>query len=110
MTFEFKIRSDIWVSAEIMRCESQLISAVVLHKGDKDRGLIIVKQYVHGQGAKIYSKSRDMDDKLVWQQPLGEGFMAEAKANNYINRQRGYDEDLWVIEVDDPKDKYKPEN
>lgn len=108
MPYEINLKSDIWVAAEIRRCEGQFISAVVLHKGDRERGQILIKQYVHGQGARIYTQSRDMDDKLVWHQPLGEGFMDEAKSDAYISRQRGYDEDLWVIEVDDPKGLYKP--
>lgn len=110
MPFEVKIKSDILIAAEIRRCEAMFISAVVLHKGDRERGQILIKQYVHGQGARIYSQSRNMDDKLVWHQPLGDEFMDEAKADMYISRQRGYDEDLWVIEVDDPKENYSPEN
>jgi hypothetical protein len=110
MPFEVKIKTDILVAAEIKRCETMFISAVVLYKGDKERGQILIKQYVHGQGARIYTQSRDMDDNLVWHQPLDGDIMAEAKADEYIRRQRGYDEDLWVIEMDDPKDCYKPEN
>lgn len=110
MPFEVKIRSDIWVAAEIKRCQGLFISAVVLHKGDWERGQLLIKQYVHGQGARIYNQIRDMDDKLVWHQPLGDSLMDETKVDGYISRQRGYDEDLWVIEVDDPKNCYKPQN
>ncbi|MBT5074469.1 MAG: DUF1491 family protein [Kordiimonadaceae bacterium] len=108
MSFEANMRSDILVAAEIRRCEVLFLSAVVVHKGDQERGQILIKQYVHGQGAKVFTQSRDMDGKLSWHQPLGGNFTDEAQADGYISRQRGYDEDLWVIEVDDPKELYSP--
>ncbi|MCC3860141.1 DUF1491 family protein [Pseudemcibacter aquimaris] len=103
---EIRLKSSIRVAAEIKRCEAEFIPAMVLHKGDEERGQIIIKQYVHGMGARIYSETRDMDDKLIWHEPLGEGYMEEQKADDYIVRQKSFDEDLWVIEIDDPKEKY----
>lgn len=97
------------VSAEIRRCENLLLNVVIMFKGDEDRGQLIIKQYVHGEGARLYAQTRDMDDHLIWHQPLGDGFMGEMKADDYIKRQREFDEDLWVLEVDDPKDIYSLE-
>lgn len=97
------------VSAEIRRCESLFLSAVVLHRGDDERGLILIKKYVHGEGARVFTQSRDLNDKMTWHQPLGDQWIEEAKADQYISRQRDFDEDLWVIEVDDPKGQYVPE-
>ena len=82
---------------------------LIVHKGDEDRGQILIKHYVHGEGARIFAQTRDMDDQLIWHQPLGDDFMEEMKADEYIKRQIGFDEDLWVLEIDDPKDCYAPE-
>ena len=109
MTFEPRLKTGLLVSAEIKRCEQFFLSAVIVHKGDEDRGLILIKQYVHGEGARIFAQTRDMDDNLIWHHPLGEGFMEELKADDYIKRQIGFDEDLWVLEIDDPKNIYSPE-
>lgn len=109
MTFEPRLKTGLMVSAEIRRCEGLFLSAVLLHKGDEDRGQILVKHFVHGEGARIYSQTRNMDDQLIWHQPLGDDFMAEAKADEYIKRQRAFDEDLWVLEVEDPKGIYSIE-
>ncbi|MBL4603351.1 MAG: DUF1491 family protein [Emcibacteraceae bacterium] len=103
-----RLQSDILVSAEIRRCNALFLSAVVVHKGDAGRGVMLIKQYVHGKGAKVYTQIRDMDDKLVWHQPLGDDWVEEPKADMYIKRQRDFDEDLWVIEIDDPKGLYSP--
>ena len=35
--------------------------------------------------------------------------MIETKADDYIKKQIGYDEDLWVLEIEDPKDIYSLE-
>lgn len=97
------------MSAEIRRCESLFLSAVVVHRGDDERGLILIKKYVHNTGARIFTQSRDLNDTLTWHQPLGDQWIEEAKADQYITRQRDFDDDLWVVEVDDPKDQYAPE-
>lgn len=109
MTFEPRLKTGLLVSAEIKKCELLFLSAVVFHKGDEDRGLIIIKHYVHGEGARIYAQTRDLDDKLIWHQPLGDEFITEIKADDYIKRQIGFDQDLWVLEIDDPKNIYSPE-
>lgn len=109
MTFEPRLKTGLLVSAEIRRCESILLSAVVMHKGDEDRGQVLIKQYVHGKGARLYAQTRDQNDHLIWHQPLGDDFMVEMKVDDYIKRQREFDEDLWVLEVDDPKEVYSPE-
>ncbi len=108
MALEARLKSSVWVSAEIKRCEGLFLSAVVLHKGDKERGLVLIKQYVAVKGCKIYTQTRDEADDLVWHQPLDDEFMTEQKADSYIRKQRDFDEDLWVIEVDDIKGQYKP--
>jgi len=108
MVFEARLKTSVWISAEIKRCEGLFLSAVVLHKGDKERGLVLIKQYVAAQGCRIYTQTRDTADNLIWHQPLGNEFMTEQKADSYCRKQRGFDEDLWVIEVDDVKGQYTP--
>ncbi len=105
---EIRLKSALLVSAEIRRCEGLFVNAVVLHRGDEERGMILVKKYVHGSGAKIYMQGRDEEGNVGWQQPLGEDWVSEQKADQYIARQRNYDEDLWVVEVEDVKNVYEP--
>lgn len=49
-----------------------------------------------------------MAGRLDWYRPLGEEAVGEPAADEYITRQRHYDEDLWVLEVEDPKRQYSP--
>lgn len=103
---EIRLKTSLWVAAEIRKLESMFISAVILHKGDDDRGQVLIKKYVHGKGARIFTQTRDLDDNLIWHEPMGEEYVEEKKADEYISRQRKFDEDLWVIEADDPKEEY----
>ncbi len=107
---EIRLKSSLLVSAELRRCEGLFINGVILHKGDEERGLIIIKQFVSGSGTRIFTQSRDEQGLLGWHQPLGDDWLEEQKADAYIARQRNFDEDLWVIEVDDPKNIYSPED
>lgn len=107
---EIRLKSSLLVSAELTRCEGLFISGVILHRGDDERGLILIKQFVGNFGSRIYSQTRDENGVLIWHQPLGDGWLDETKADNYIARQIQFDNDLWVIEIDDPKNIYTPES
>ena len=109
MTFDIRLKTSLLVSAEIRRCEGMFINAVVLHRGDEERGLILIMKSVPSKGAKLYAQNRDESDDLIWFQPLGEEWIDSKKADQYIARQRKFDEDLWVIEIEDAKDVYSPQ-
>ncbi|VAV87934.1 hypothetical protein MNBD_ALPHA02-1162 [hydrothermal vent metagenome] len=106
--FDEGLKTSLWVSAEIRRCDGIFLPMTVMHRGDGDRGFVMIKQYIAGQGCIIHSRKRDMSGKLVWHCPLGDTPVPERDGDDYITRQRGYDEDLWVLEVDDPKGLYAP--
>ncbi len=105
---EERLKSGIWVAAEIRRCDGLFLPMTVQHRGDEDRGLILIKQYIAGEGCILYGQRRDMAGKLDWCRPLGDDPVAEPEADAYIARQRQYDADLWVIEVEDPRRRYSP--
>lgn len=92
--------TGLWVQAHVARCSSQGTPVVVVRRGDPHRGVVIVKQYLAGQGFRVVTQVRDLDGVLHWQTVLGEEPVAEDEADGYIERQAGYDPDLWVIEIE----------
>lgn len=106
--FDEGIKTSFWITAEIRRCDGNFMPMTILHRGDEGRGLVLIKQYIAGQGCILHTRRRDIADRLGWHNPLGSQPVDEGKADEYIVRQRQYDEDLWVIEVDDPKAQYLP--
>lgn len=106
--FDEGMKTSVWISAEIRRCDILFLPMTVLHRGDGGRGLVLIRQYIAGRGCILHNLQRNMGGRLDWHHPLGADPVDEGKADDYIARQRKYDEDLWVLEVDDPKGQYSP--
>lgn len=106
--FDEGLKTSFWISGEIRKCDGLFMPMTIVHRGDDNRGLVLVKQYIHGQGCILHSRRRDQAGKLKWHHPQGPDTIAEFEADDYIARQRKYDDDLWVVEVDDPKGQYSP--
>jgi hypothetical protein len=87
------------VQAYLMRLQIELIPAYVVAHGDDTGGAVLVKLNTMDGQAGLYQRSYDiMSDTQRWV-ILDQG--AEAEVDASIARQRGYDPDLWVIEVED---------
>lgn len=94
------IASDVWVSALIRRAELAGANAVVVRRGDARAGSVIVKVYDSSiRQARLYSEAFGPDGDRLWMQPVTSAFESELDA--YVERQRGYDPDLWVVEIED---------
>ena len=85
--------------AYLARLRGQDIPAFVTAHGDDTGGAVLVKLNTLDGKAAAFQRSFDlMSGARTWQ-PLTEG--AEAEVDAAIARQRGFDPDLWVIEVED---------
>ena len=94
------LSSDLWVSALIRRAEIEGAYATVVKKGDDRAGSVIVKAYdTSNRTAKLYTEAFGTDGERLWIQPVTSD--SEAELDAYIARQRGYDPDLWVVEIED---------
>ena len=98
---EANLKSKIWVQALIRQCDVNGASAMVVYKGDEDAGAVLVKINTLGQGCMVLSQVRTGEGQKAWMRATGEDWVDEAVADAYIERQRTYDEDLWVIEIED---------
>ncbi|MGX9856769.1 DUF1491 family protein [Limimaricola variabilis] len=96
---EPRLATGIWVSAYLARLRLHDIPAFVTAKGDETAGAVLVKSNtLDGQG-RLFQRSLDlMTGARAWI-TLAEGKEAEVDAS--IERQRRFDPDLWVIEVED---------
>lgn len=94
-----RLTADIWVSAYLTRLRLAAIPAFVVARGDATAGAVMVKLNTLDGRACCYQRSFDlMTGDRSWV-ILAQG--AEADVDQSIQRQRGYDPDLWVIEVED---------
>ena len=93
------LNSDLWVAALIRRAEIEGANATVVRRGDARAGTVIVKAYdTSARQARVFTEAFGPDGDRLWIQPV-QG--PESDLDAYIERQRGYDPDIWVVEIED---------
>ena len=99
-----RLTADIWVSAYLTRLRLADIPVFVTAKGDATAGAVLVKLNTLDGQAKAFQRSFDlMSGERSWI-VLAEGEDAAVEAA--LARQRSFDPDLWVIEVEDRKGRH----
>lgn len=94
-----KLTAEIWVSAYLTRLRLIEVPAFVVQRGDATAGAVLVKLNTLDGQARCYQRSFDlMTGDRKWM-VLAEG--AEADVDASVAKQRSFDPDLWVIEVED---------
>ena len=94
-----RLTADFWVAAYLSRLRLADIPAFVVARGDGTAGAILIKQSPLDGTAKLYQRSFDpLSGTRNWM-VLAEG--DEADVDAAVARQRDFDPDLWVIEVEE---------
>lgn len=94
-----RLTAEFWVQAYLARLRFQDIPAFVVAHGDNTAGAVLVKlNTLDGQAAAYQREYNLMTGERAWSE-LVSG--AEMDVDAAIARQRGFDPDLWVIEVED---------
>ncbi len=94
-----RLTSDFWVHAYLRRLEQAGIAAYVTARGDATAGAVLIKQSPLDGTATLFQRSVDlMTGERRWV-TLADG--AEADVDASVAKQRSFDPDLWVIEVED---------
>lgn len=99
-----RLRSDLWVAALIRRAYSADASAAIVHHGSQEAGAIFVAVDRLDGTADLWGPAPQAD--------LGEGDgdrrferlsarVARADVLDRIARERRFDSDLWLVEVED---------
>ncbi|SMY06481.1 DUF1491 family protein [Flavimaricola marinus] len=94
-----RLTASFWVSAYIARLRLADIPAFVVSHGDDTAGAVLVKQATLDGQATLFHRSFDLATGDRTWAVLAQG--AERDVDAAIARQRGFDPDLWVIEVED---------
>lgn len=94
-----RLTTEIWVAAYLTRLRLATIPAFIVQKGDHTAGAVLVKLNTLDGNACCYQRSFDlMSGERQWV-TLSEGDEAQVDAS--IAKQKSFDPDLWVIEVED---------
>jgi len=100
-----RLKSEIWVQAYLRICAAHGLFAVLSRRGDADAGAIFVRvSRLDGRG-DVYGPAAaglaGVDAERRFSARFPEGSVADAEIDSYLARQRQYDPDLWVVEVED---------
>ena len=99
MAPEPRLAAEVWVGAYLRRLGVLAIPAYVTRRGDPTAGAVLVKLATLDGRARAFQRSFDpMTGARTWM-VLAEG--GEAEGDAAVARQRGFDPDLWVVEVED---------
>jgi hypothetical protein len=96
-----RLASGIWVSAYLRRLQIEGIPAYVIARGDATAGAVLVKLAALDGTARAHMRQYDLaTGQRAWH-ILTQG--PEAEVDAAITRQRSFDPDLWVLEVEDAR-------
>lgn len=97
---EPRLKSDIRAAAQIRRAQAAGAFAVVARRGDPDAGSIVVKVYMGARLARLFVEGRDDKGCAMWREPF-EKPVEEAQIDAYLDKEKCFDSDLWIIEIED---------
>ncbi|MDP0927456.1 DUF1491 family protein [Paracoccus onubensis] len=95
---EPRLATGIWVSAYLARLGQANIPAYVSEHGDDTAGAVLVKCARLDGTAQLYAREWDFETDIRSWNRIVDG--PEAQVDEAIRRQRGFDPDLWVIEIE----------
>jgi len=94
-----RLTARFWVDAYLARLRVYDIPAFVVAHGDDTGGAVLVKLATLDGKAALFQRSFDlMSGARAWVEMVSG---SEAEVDASIAKQRGFDPDLWVIEVED---------
>jgi len=99
-----RLATGIWVSAYLMRLSQEGIFAHVAQRGDQTAGAVAVKIATMNGRASFFTRGYGANGIIAWQAQMED--VEEEQVDAALARQRSYDRDLWVIEVEDPRGRH----
>jgi hypothetical protein len=102
-----RLKSGIWIQAQIRLCSIANLPTYVGKKGDADAGAIFLRINKLDGSNFIYSQTRDISGDIAWSQANSGDALSDSEAFEYLEKQQKYDPDLWILEIEDPDGNYQ---
>jgi hypothetical protein len=104
-----RLKAEIWVQGYLRICAAAGVPVMLVKRGDQDAGAIYIKLNRLDGTAEVFQPAPaglsglESDRRWVRAMPAP---MPEADADALIRRERDFDSDLWIIEVEDAKGRH----
>ena len=102
-----RLRTEIWVQAQVRLCDTSLIPIAIVHKGDPDRGTVMLRLVRRDGGCLVLRRITTLDGEPGWMIVAGGGEVSGEDAHAFGERELARDRDLWIVEIEDFDGRYE---
>ena len=99
-TMTERLPTHLEVSGLIRLVESQGGSAMVLSKGERDAGTLLIVTMYRGEDAKLFERMPQLDGTRPFIITKSQDTEKPLEFSEYLERRRRQDPDIWILEVD----------
>ncbi len=104
---EPRLKTDLWIRAQIRLCDIRFIPVVIARRGDSDAGQVIVKRNLMDGTFEVFARTVTLDGAPAWRRATGPNPVDEEAARSVIDREANFDPDIWVLEIEDRDGSYE---
>ncbi|WP_298470790.1 DUF1491 family protein [uncultured Erythrobacter sp.] len=95
-----RLPAHLEVGALIRLAETQGGSGMVLAKGERDAGTILLVTMCRGQNAELFERMPQLDGSRSFMRAKAQDPEKPFEFSEYLDRRSSQDPDTWILEVD----------
>ena len=95
-----RLPAHLEIASLIRLVESQGGSAMVLSKGERDAGTVLIVTMFRGQDARLFERMPQLDGTRPFIATKAQDLEKPIEFSEYLERRRRQDPDIWILEVD----------
>ncbi len=95
-----RLPAHLEVAALIRQVQAEGGFGTVLHKGERDAGTLLIVLVENGENMRAYERMPQLDGTRVWIQCFVEDIENKGNIQDFLDRRRFQDPDLWILELD----------
>ena len=99
---EPRLSAEVLVQSLLRKVNQEGGFGVVIRKGDRISGSILIQCIENGQNMRILERMPSLDDAPNWQQIWPQSTDNKQELPEYLDRRYRFDPDIWLIELDIP--------
>ena len=95
-----RLPAHLEISSLIRLAQNHGGHAMVLHKGERDAGTILIISMFRGKDAQLFERMPQLDGTRPFVPTKSQDSEKPKEFDEYVERRRRQDPDIWVLEVD----------
>ncbi len=97
---ETRLPAHIEVSALIRLVEAEGGFGMVIKKGEREAGTILVVLVENGANSRLYERMPQLDGNRIWHCSKTQDHENTEEFSGYLKRRADQDPDVWIVELD----------